>query len=266
MWAAVIVLVLVSGYYYVDSHLPSKYKLNKAVGWNAYFHVALKGSVFLIQGAALSACIVFLFYLVMWILNIPTYLFDLYRPFTFASDIASFRISGMSTWTALWLTMTILISVGNTVEAQKNNRSPAKRIEGFREIAKDNAIEGIILESLDKVQDGLLLLVTLKSRKVYAGMVDAARFEGMDTNSLVLIPFMSGYRDKDTLSFKVEHNYTSHYAKENITFDSEPLSLYQFRHVLPYDQIESFSLFNVNTYIKFQQVPDDYESQDEIEQ
>lgn len=168
-------------------------------------------------------------------------------------------------WTVLWLTSTILISVGNTIEARKSNRSLAKRIEGFREIAKDNAIEGIILESLDKVQDGLLLLVTLKSRKVYAGMIDVARFEGMDTSSLVIIPFMSGYRDKDTLSFIVEHNYTSHYAKENITFESEPLSLYHFRHVLPYDQIESFSLFNVNTYIKFQQVLDDHGSQDEVE-
>ncbi|MEY1278382.1 hypothetical protein AB7080_20390, partial [Providencia rettgeri] len=91
-------------------------------------------------------------------------------------------------------------------------------------------------------------------RKVYVGMVDGIRFEGMDINTLVLIPFMSGYREKDTLTFHVEHNYTDHYSQQGINFSSEPLSVFQFRHVLPYEQIESFSLFNVNTYNVFQEV------------
>lgn len=59
-------------------------------------------------------------------------------------------------------------------------------------------MENILLESVER---GLLLLVTLKSRKVYVGMIDEARFNQLDTNTLVLIPFMSGYRDKDTLTF-----------------------------------------------------------------
>ncbi|HDF2343881.1 TPA: hypothetical protein PC598_003509 [Morganella morganii] len=261
MWAAIVVVVLVCGYQYVDSHLPSKYKLNQAVGWNAYFHVALKGAEFFIQGMLISVVVVCVLYALMWVLNIPTHIRDLYIPFTFADDIMSFRIFGLSMWSSLCLGATILISIGSTIEAREDNESLEKRIKGFREIAKENAIEGIILESLDRMEDGLLLLVTLKSRKVYVGIVDTARFEGMDTNSLVLIPFMSGYRDKDTLSFKVEHNYTLHYAKEGITFDSKPLSVYQFRHVLPYDQIESFSLFNVNTYMKFQETQNSNEVQ-----
>ncbi|EMD6371835.1 hypothetical protein VRQ87_003972 [Morganella morganii] len=261
MWAAIVVVVLICGYQYVDSHLPSKYKLNQAVGWNAYFHVALKGAEFFIQGIFISIVVVCALYVLMWFLNAPAYLFDLFIPLTFASDIMSFRVFGLSMWSCLCLGATILISFGSTIEAREDNESLEKRINGFREIAKENAIEGIILESLDRMEDGLLLLVTLKSRKVYVGIVDTARFEGMDTNSLVLIPFMSGYRDKDTLSFKVEHNYTLHYAKEGITFNSKPLSVYQFRHVLPYEQIESLSLFNVNTYIKFQEIPNSNEVQ-----
>jgi len=55
------------------------------------------------------------------------------------------------------------------------------------------------------------------------------------------------------LTFCVEHNYVDHYVKNDINLVSEPLSVYQFRHVLPVDQIESFSLFNVNTYESFQE-------------
>ncbi|HEM6924093.1 TPA: hypothetical protein U2I32_003646 [Providencia rettgeri] len=259
MWAAIIVLVLVCGYLYVDTHLPSKYKLNKAVGWNAYFHVAVKGGEFLLQGAILALAVIIIVYTLMFVLNIPTYITGWYTPFSFADSITQYRISGMSFWSVSWLIFTILVSVGHASNARRDSVDLHKRIQSFREIAKDNSIEGILLETLDKVEDNLLLLVTLKSRKVYVGMIDIARFEGMDTSSLVLIPFMSGYRDKDTLSFKMEHDYTQHYIDEGITFTSEPLSVFQFRHVLPYEQIESFSLFNVNTYKKFQEVANEKE-------
>lgn len=42
-----------------------------------------------------------------------------------------------------------------------------------------------------------------------------------------------------------------YYLSQGITLTSEPLSVYQFRHVLPFDQIESFSLFNVETFETF---------------
>ncbi|WP_244175700.1 hypothetical protein [Xenorhabdus vietnamensis] len=144
------------------------------------------------------------------------------------------------------------MSFKRTYQVEKHNNDLEKRIEYFREIAKDSSIEGVLLESVDRIDEGLLILVTLKSRKVYVGMLDIARFEGMDTNTLVLIPFMSGYRDKDTLTFVIDHDYAEHYRKEGITLTSEPLSVYQFRHVLPFEQIESFSLFDFNTYEKFQ--------------
>lgn len=254
MWAAVIVLVLVCGYNYIDNHLPSRYKLNNSVGWNAYFFVALKGGEFLMQGLIASIVVAIGLYIIMHILNLPSYLFGWYEPFTFVDSIFNIRVSGMSFWTILWLSLTVLISIGKTADVKKRNQSPQKRMEDFREVAKVYAIESLLLESFERMDDGLLVFVTLKSRKVYVGMVDGIRFEGMDINTLVLIPFMSGYREKDTLTFHVEHNYTDHYAQQGINFSSEPLSVFQFRHVLPYEQIESFSLFNVNTYNVFQEV------------
>ncbi|KLU17447.1 MULTISPECIES: hypothetical protein [Xenorhabdus] len=252
MWAFIIVLVLICGYYYVDTHLPSKYKLNKSVGWSAYFCVGAKGVEFLIAGIILAVIFVFYLYFLMFVLNILHYFGVEYKPFTFASDFLSQRILGISAFSALCLSFTIFVSIKRTAQVRKLNSDLENRIEYFREIAKDSSIENILLESVDRIDEGLLILVTLKSRKVYVGILDIARFEGMDTNTLVLIPFLSGYRDKDTLTFIIEHNYTEHYREEGITLTSEPLSVYQFRHVLPFEQIESFSLFNFNTYEKFQ--------------
>lgn len=157
---------------------------------------------------------------------------------------------GMSMFSLLALSSTFFVSVGLAASATKDSKDPQKRKEIYREIAEHSAIESILLEALDK---GLLLLVTLKSRKVYVGMVDEARLNLLDTSTLTLIPFMSGYRDKDTLTYRMEHNYAEHYLSQGITLTSEPLSVYQFRHVLPFDQIESFSLFNVPTYNLFQE-------------
>ncbi|OTA14771.1 hypothetical protein Xvie_03475 [Xenorhabdus vietnamensis] len=89
MWAFIIVFVLICGYYYVDTHLPSKYKLNKSVGWSAYFCVGAKGVEFLIAGVILAAVIVFYLYLVMFVLNILHYLGVEYKLFTFTGDILS---------------------------------------------------------------------------------------------------------------------------------------------------------------------------------
>ncbi|EFB5461391.1 hypothetical protein FNW50_12470 [Escherichia coli] len=234
--------------HYTNCHLPSRYRQSKAIGWNAYFDVALKGGEFLISGILIAALLVVVLYAGMSLWNIPAYLFGWYAPFTFAHDFLKMRVFGLSMFPAMSIAFTIIVSIGKASEATKNHKDPQKRKAIFEEIAAHSAVENILLESVER---GLLLLVTLKSRKVYVGMIDEARFNQLDTNTLVLIPFMSGYRDKDTLTFCVEHNYVDYYLSQGITLTSEPLSVYQFRHVLPFDQIESFSLFNVETFETF---------------
>ncbi|ENI6587454.1 hypothetical protein ABZM55_005019, partial [Escherichia coli] len=202
----------------------------------------------LISGILIAALLVVVLYAGMSLWNIPAYLFGWYAPFTFAHDFLKMRVFGLSMFPAMSIAFTIIVSIGKASEATKNHKDPQKRKAIFEEIAAHSAVENILLESVER---GLLLLVTLKSRKVYVGMIDEARFNQLDTHTLVLIPFMSGYRDKDTLTFCVEHNYVDYYLSQGITLTSEPLSVYQFRHVLPFDQIESFSLFNVETFETF---------------
>ena len=61
---------------------------------------------------------------------------------------------------------------------------------------------------------------------------------------IVLIPMLSGYRDGETLSLRIEHNYSKWYADHDITLDSQPKSAMAFRKVIMLDQIESLSLFD----------------------
>lgn len=249
MWAAAIAVILVCGYQYTRCHSPSRYRQSKAVGWNAYFDVALIGSKFLFGGILLASFTVIIMYVIMFMMNVPAYIEVTYTKFTFAYDFFGIRVFGLSMFSFLCLAGTVVVSYLRSSQAIKDSCDPKKRAEIFREIASHSAIESMLLESIEK---GLLILITLKSRKVYVGMVDEARFDSLDTSSLVIIPFMSGYRDKDTLMFCVEHNYSDHYQSQAITLTTKPLSVYQFRRILPIDQIESFSLFNVATYEIFQ--------------
>lgn len=246
MWAFLLVVIMVCGYYYIDNHLPSKYKQNKATGWNAYFYVALKGAEFLIQGIIVSFTILIFAYLIMFIMNIPSY-FCPYEKFTFVDDMLDKRFFSLSFLSCLIIALAASISYGSTSNIIKRNKNPEKRIKDFIEVAKQDPIESILLEAWTQ---GKLLLVTLKSRKVYVGFVDGQRFENTWNTALVLIPYLSGYRHKDTLTFIVEHNYALHYEENGLDENSTP-SINDFRHVLPLEQIESLSLFNIETFISF---------------
>lgn len=248
MWPAVVLVVLACGYLYTNRHLPSKFKQQKAVGWNAYFDVAVQGGLFLGSGLSITVVLWLLIWAVMCLFNIPWFFEWSLHKFTFAYDLLNIRLFGLSFFSAATLASTILVSIGAAKNAENKFKDPSQRNSILREVANNSAIESVIFEA---IESGLLLLITLKSRKVYVGMVDEARFHHLDTDTIVIIPFMSGYRHKDTLTFVIENNYALHYEEEGITLTSKPLSVYQFRHVLPFDQIESLSLFNVNTFEKF---------------
>ncbi|MNP28323.1 hypothetical protein D3C76_1212820 [compost metagenome] len=97
-------------------------------------------------------------------------------------------------------------------------------------------------------------MLTLKSRKVYIGFIKQFAHEqvALGDEDIVIIPLISGYRDKDTLRFYESHSYVTFYDEHNIGPDSTPLCLDHFRVVIPREQIESVSLFDPKTYVAFQ--------------
>lgn len=253
MSAALVVVVLVCGYLYINSHIPSKILFKKSTGWQSYFQVALKGSIYLTMGFFLLLIVWVGLFLIMLLFNIPHYFKPALHHFTFAYDLWETHIAGVGMPFVALVAATIMFSLSESKQAEKQLRDPAQRRKIFEEVAKSSPVEAILLESLDSQQQ-LLVSITLKSRKVYIGMVHEARLEEHDTDTVVIVPFLSGYRDKDTLSFIEEVNYADHYKECGITFTSQPISLNQYRHVIPRDQIESVSLFNSAMYTHFKQL------------
>lgn len=252
MSAALILVVLVCGYIFINSHIPSKHQFKKSSGWQSYFQVSLKGAYYV--------SIAFIFLLVPWLLLLVVmgvfnaFVFFHEKPeyFTFAYDILDVKFVGLGLPFVLLVLFTGVISFVESKNEEKKLLDPEYRDRMFEEIAHANPIEGIIQESL-KSNQNLLVSITLKSRKVYIGLPQEVRLEHLNTDVIVLIPLLSGYRDKDTLSFIESVNYAGHYQECGVDFDSKPLSLQQYRHVIPRDEIESVSLFNVEAYIKFKE-------------
>jgi hypothetical protein len=120
----------------------------------------------------------------------------------------------------------------------------------YGRLSQSDGLEHLLFQSM---QDDLLVLITLKSRKVYVGIVQQPRFLHGDLENVVIIPMLSGYRDKDSLAFQISHSYREYYDKHDIREAEGRLTLSHFRTVIPTAEIESASLFDLQTYTQFQQ-------------
>lgn len=96
------------------------------------------------------------------------------------------------------------------------------------------------------MEEGELIWITMKSQRVYIGMIHSATFDSTrsDISNLVLIPMLSGYRDHETLDLRVEHNYSARYDSHGITLQAGEKSALAYHKVILLNQIESLSLFD----------------------
>ncbi|EJV3811605.1 hypothetical protein N6D68_004403 [Salmonella enterica] len=243
-----ILVILICGYIYTDSHYQSRVRSAKENGWGLYFFVALKGCIFLGSGFAFT---IFIFLVLALISGGYNIIFHDWLSFAHEINLYEWMENDwMDMSMFVWLSMlfAIIISASQADNEKKKAQSYEYRIEEYEKIAKSNNVESLILQS---IKERKLVFISLKSRKVYVGYITAPRFEHSETESISLIPFLSGYRDKDTLEFRVTTDYSELYANEFITTESEPLNLNHFRHVIPMDYIESISIFDIALYKKF---------------
>lgn len=251
MGVAVVAVVLVVGFLYTHNHPPSRFRQKRATGWNSYFHIAQWGFAFTMLGSAVVLAM-------MWTLDFAAWVVDL-----------GFMLFGSDYRTPLWGTAIFThslpghISIGTItsalfgaasaygVAANKRDELEADQaalMAEYKLLAKSDGLEYLLFESMDK---GLLILVTLKSRKVYIGLVKDPRLLHGDLENIVIIPMLSGYRDSDTLRFKISHNYRDYYEKYDISSNDGELRLQHFRTVIPTSEIDSASLFDLHTYQQF---------------
>jgi len=247
MGPLIIMVVLVCGFWYTENHYQSRIRQARTNGWNSYFYVAMHGCKFAVQGFA----IVSLFYLILLIINAlinalgwiwPSINVDLH------SWLKDIKIMSYPLFFVLSMLMAALIAYDQGVNAKRALENEETRQQAYREMAAQDGIESLLVQAID---EGKLIFVTLKSRKVYIGYVAAPRMEHQDTQHLVVIPYISGYRDKDTLRYYEQHRYYELYLNKDITADSFPLNYKHFRHVIPMEQVEAVSLFDTETYKSF---------------
>lgn len=144
--------------------------------------------------------------------------------------------------------MSCLLAYVAGQKARESLENEGIRQAAWREMAAMDGVESLLVQAID---ENMLIFVTLKSRKVYIGYVAAPRIEHSHTQHLAIIPYISGYRDKDTLRYHEQHRYYELYLNKGITADSAGLNLQHFRHVIPMEQVEAVSLFDTGPYLSF---------------
>lgn len=278
MWPLLVLLIPLFGYMYVDSDHYLKYKLKKSDGWHAYFLVSVQGLHLLLSMINSLLQLAVLFYFGMFALFFGVGIIDSVvtlwsvLPRTFVGFIDIVLTSLTNAWllqfwdffifiagllkqlmtpnkiSIILLVSLSIYSVSKSISnaSQQNDEEVIEKVR--QRIAQDSQVDAMIFEAEEA---GLLVMITLKSRKVYVGQILGKNIGYTDMKEISLIPILSGYRDKDTLSFNVEHDYSDYYSRENIT-ESSSMPLSHFQQVIFYDQIESMSLFDSETYKKFQ--------------
>lgn len=253
MGPLVIMVVLVCGYWYTENHYQSRIRHARTIGWTSYFSVAMHGCKFVIQGGVLTAFLYLALLALSLVISVPrlfssTYAMkDLYSWLTDKTFLSFPLFFSFSMAAACFFAY----AAGDTARKAMENESI--RQAAYREMAALDGVEALLVQAID---EDMLIFVTLKSRKVYIGYVAAPRIEHSHTQHLAIIPYISGYRDKDTLRYHEQHRYYELYLEQDITADATngKLNLQHFRHVIPMDQVEAVSLFDVATYHSF----DDY--------
>ncbi|MDC0725242.1 hypothetical protein POH93_07540 [Phytobacter diazotrophicus] len=236
MGTAIFMVLMVCGYWYSSHDLSTRFKFKRSFGWDVYFLVALYGCVFVLQGMLATA--------VLWLALLTGSLVTNALPGIFGPEYHHWHMTFMN-WTFLGIQAPVVIMLTFAVVfcLWRSNWSPTARLdtsgrrELYKHLSRANGVEGLVYQCMEK---GDLAWITLTSQRIYIGMIHTATFDSADANNIVLIPMLSGYRDRETLDLHVEHNYSAWYDAHDI----DVRAAVDFRKVLLLSQVESLSLFH----------------------
>lgn len=241
MWAIFIMLVLLMGYIEITSTPIGRVLLRKSQGWESYALLAKNGLKRLWRAAKWLLGLMVLLVGVLSILNI---LFDL-NAFSRVREVF-IQHSNLSFY--IFLSMLFVLAFF----FEKRERNLDDDIDkAWSSLQSQDGMLGLILDAAHLRQP---LRVTLKSRKVYVGIIQSEQFERPDLDNIAIIPFLSGYRDKDTLSMTLDQNYYSVYQGLGIQVDDDLdyQRLHDYRVVIRLGEVESLSFFDMKYYVDFQ--------------
>lgn len=246
-----LVVILISGYIYVNRSLSDRYQFKRSTGWDAYFFVAAWGTLFVTISWGLCSLLSVTGFL-RWSVNSLIDLFSLHndaidRVFPLSSQESN-RFRDLKFALCGLLSLSMAYGFGSLKKLWLKNEN--RRIDALVKAVGDNALENMLMEAS---ATQMPVITTLKSRKFYVGFVYCPAFEHGTFDYLEMLPLLSGYRDKDDLTINITTNYHEHYESSGITKGKSDLSLSDFRIVVPKAEIESISFFDLDTYSSFKE-------------
>ncbi|EIJ72961.1 hypothetical protein E5Q53_10075 [Haemophilus parahaemolyticus] len=242
----IVMLILILGYYYSSNYLPERFKLKRSSGWESYVLLGSHGVKFVIRGIIFTLVVFGFLYIVSVLLNVPIYLGFHYQRFSLEdyliTDILEIKVY------YLLITLGALLACRTELNQKKLDTSQI-----YQEMSSANNIVNLLFSAMNSQ---IPVKVSLKSKKVYVGIVDGTQFSSADLENIVIIPYLSGYRHKDQLNIIFDCNYLSVYQKYNIshTESEDKLNLKYFRNVIRVSEIESISLFDMKYFDDFERI------------
>lgn len=128
----------------------------------------------------------------------------------------------------------------------------------LRRAIKEDPLEEFLLYAADQE---VSILLTMDDQKVYVGYLISGFDPAIGRKCILLLPLISGYREKDTHKVIFTTFYTDLYGDEGSTDQTKPLpapldhlTAEDFIIALPADRIASYRLFDAPAYKEFQKI------------
>ena len=205
MGAFYIVLLLAIGFIFSYVYFPARAKLNRLEGWALYIkYIGYSLPIFFV-----SAFIVILADYYDSFRSIVVFLGIRYsKIIELGFDIQSIKVASL-----FLLSFVLALLLGSFLNFIFNRRGLRDKVA--LNISKSDYLEEMVLNNtlVNNVEDRSFIMFSMKSRKVYVGQCQEFSVEHGKLNEIRIIPFLSGYRDKDTLDVNFTVNYMNHYKK-----------------------------------------------------
>lgn len=239
-------LILVVGYHYARSLPSEKVNLKRSAGWETYVYLGFHGLRFLVMALVIAIILWIVVFLVLnfvdWVFNLSVRIW-LQRQVTciLFDDIQVYHVLvAVFAWALCQSEIKDKVEQGNTLI-----------VENIRNY------DGLLRLVIEAASMQKPLRLSLKSRKVYVGLVMEEQFESGDLDYVLIVPLVSGYRDKDTLDIFFDCSYVSVYEKHGLFVgdelsEKELLKLDDFRLAIKVSEIESVSFFEFGVIHEFE--------------
>lgn len=252
MLAFLLVPILVCGIIWINNDPKEYFKISTYQGWLVYLHAAKFGIIIVSVAYFLLEMILGTF--TEWVVHSlgfnPEYKFSPIGVIaqllvvSFPSTHGNEDVSQAYSSSAVLMAMTIL-SISFTYGLTKSLSAYWKRIDYKRYYLESfwrerKILDYFIFQSLENAD---LIQVTLSSRKCYVGLISKIQEPNEESTGhqhISLIPILSGYRDKDTLSLLFSNEYPKIPSKDVINYNDVV--------VFPVDEIVSVSGFDPKIY------------------